>query len=160
MSEPSTGPKGAPPDHEFAGQLESSTMHSLRTLTRLAEQVAPAVARRASLTHNELRALRGLDPLPDRSAGGQVVQQRLRQGLDTGGVEVVVPAPVVEDDRAGVGAGGVVEPLEHVRDRGPARQQDVLHGAGVEGRLPHRRGLALVDQVVGRERVGRHRLHE
>lgn len=41
-------------------------MIALRTLTRLSEQVAPAVARRAQLTHNELRAL---EHLMDRSMG-------------------------------------------------------------------------------------------
>ena len=66
MSEVSTGPKSAPDPQEFTGQLESSTMQALRTLTRLSEQVAPAVARRASLTHNELRAL---EHLMDRSMG-------------------------------------------------------------------------------------------
>ena len=36
----------------------------LRTLTQLAGQVAPAVAKRASLTHNELRALEHLMEQP------------------------------------------------------------------------------------------------
>jgi DNA-binding MarR family transcriptional regulator len=36
---------------------ESTTLQALRTLTSLSAQVAPAVARRAALTHNELRAL-------------------------------------------------------------------------------------------------------
>lgn len=45
---------------------ESSTLTALRTLTRLSEQVAPAVARRAQLTHNELRAL---EHLMDQSMG-------------------------------------------------------------------------------------------
>lgn len=64
MSESSTARKGAPNGDEFTGQLDSSTMENLRTLTRLAEQVAPAVARRASLTHNELRALEHLMDQP------------------------------------------------------------------------------------------------
>ena len=64
MSESSTGAKGPPHAHEFTGQLESTTMQSLRALTRLAEQAAPAVARRASLTHNELRALEHLMDQP------------------------------------------------------------------------------------------------
>ncbi len=64
MSESSTGNNPSAHAHDFSGQLESSTMHSLRTLTRLAEQVAPAVARRASLTHNELRALEHLMDQP------------------------------------------------------------------------------------------------
>ena len=36
----------------------------MRTLTRLSAQVAPTVARRASLTHNELRALEHLMDQP------------------------------------------------------------------------------------------------
>lgn len=43
---------GVPPQ---VGQ--SSTLKALHTLTTLSAQVAPAVARRAALTHNELRAL-------------------------------------------------------------------------------------------------------
>lgn len=64
MSESSTARNGSPNALVFSGKLESSTMNSLRTLTRLAEQVAPAVARRASLTHNELRALEHLMDQP------------------------------------------------------------------------------------------------
>ncbi len=43
---------------------QTSTLTALRTLTRLSGQVAPAVARRASLTHNELRALEHLMDQP------------------------------------------------------------------------------------------------
>ena len=39
-------------------------MTALRTLTRLSEQVAPVIARRANLTHNELRALEHLMDQP------------------------------------------------------------------------------------------------
>lgn len=61
MSESSTGSttppnRGEPP----AGVAQSSTLAALHTLTSLAGQVGPAVARRASLTHNELRALEHL----------------------------------------------------------------------------------------------------
>ncbi len=50
---------------EWVDELEqSSTLSLLRQLTRLAEQAAPAVARRASLTHNELRALEHLMDQP------------------------------------------------------------------------------------------------
>jgi DNA-binding MarR family transcriptional regulator len=42
---------------------QTSTLELLRRFGRLSEQVAPAVARRAGLTHNELRALEHLmDP--------------------------------------------------------------------------------------------------
>ena len=43
---------------------QTSTLTALRTLTRLSAQVAPTVARRASLTHNELRALEHLMDQP------------------------------------------------------------------------------------------------
>lgn len=36
---------------------QSSTLRALRTLTSVSAQVAPALARRAALTHNELRVL-------------------------------------------------------------------------------------------------------
>lgn len=43
---------------DVSTQMEqSSTLKALHTLTSLSAQVAPVVARRASLTHNELRAL-------------------------------------------------------------------------------------------------------
>ena len=44
---------------------ESTTLRALHTLTTLSAQVAPVVARRAALTHNELRALELLmdDPM-------------------------------------------------------------------------------------------------
>ena len=45
----------------FVEQWEqTSTLTALRELTRLSEQVTPAVARRSGLTHNELRALEHL----------------------------------------------------------------------------------------------------
>ncbi|MCZ4498398.1 MAG: MarR family transcriptional regulator [Marmoricola sp.] len=61
-----------PPGHEAApgGEVwvdtwqQTSTLLTLRSLTRLAEQVTPAVARRADLTHNELRALENLMDQP------------------------------------------------------------------------------------------------
>ncbi len=43
---------------------QTSTLTALRTLTRLSGQVAPSVARRARLTHNELRALEHLMDQP------------------------------------------------------------------------------------------------
>ncbi|MEO5654231.1 MAG: MarR family winged helix-turn-helix transcriptional regulator [Marmoricola sp.] len=43
---------------------QTSTLTSLRVLTRLSGQVAPTVARRAGLTHNELRALEHLMDQP------------------------------------------------------------------------------------------------
>ena len=65
MSESSSGRVGPSTDEDLASSLEgSATLALLRTLTRLAEQVAPAVARRASLTHNELRALEHLMDQP------------------------------------------------------------------------------------------------
>ena len=65
MSESSSG-HGQPSTGEaLSARLEdSSTLNLLRTLTQLAEQVAPAVARRASLTRNELRALEHLMDQP------------------------------------------------------------------------------------------------
>ena len=46
------------------GLEQSSTLRLLRQLTRLSEQAAPAIARKASLTHNELRALEHLMDQP------------------------------------------------------------------------------------------------
>lgn len=48
------------------GMSQSSTLTALRTLTQLAAEVGPAVARRASLSHNDLRAL---EHLIDQSMG-------------------------------------------------------------------------------------------
>ena len=63
MTESSTG--SLPHDPDRIGEWEqSSTLELLRQLTRLSEQAAPAVARRASLTHNELRALENLMDRP------------------------------------------------------------------------------------------------
>lgn len=65
MSESSSGPARTSTRDELSSRLESSsTLTALRTLTRLSEQVAPAVARRAQLTHNELRALEHLMDQP------------------------------------------------------------------------------------------------
>lgn len=65
MSESSSGPARTSNRDELSSRLESSsTLTALRTLTRLSEQVAPAVARRAQLTHNELRALEHLMDQP------------------------------------------------------------------------------------------------
>ena len=65
MSESSIGPASTSNLDELSSRLESSsTLTALRTLTRLSEQVAPAVARRAQLTHNELRALEHLMDQP------------------------------------------------------------------------------------------------
>ncbi len=65
MKETSTGAKPASSREDLPGQLqESSTLAALRTLTSLAAQVAPSVARRANLTHNELRALEHLIDQP------------------------------------------------------------------------------------------------
>ena len=65
MSESSSGPARTSNRGELSSRLESSsTLTALRTLTRLSEQVAPAVARRAQLTHNELRALEHLMDKP------------------------------------------------------------------------------------------------
>ena len=64
MSESSTRAAG-PGNPEWVDELEtSSTLTLLRQLTRLAEQAAPAIARKASLTHNELRALEHLMDQP------------------------------------------------------------------------------------------------
>ncbi len=64
MSENTTA-SALPPDPHRIGEWEPSpTLDLLRELTRLSEQVAPAVARRASLTHNELRALEHLMDQP------------------------------------------------------------------------------------------------
>ncbi len=41
-------------------RLQTSSLLALRELTRLGQQVAPAVANRAGLTHNELRTLEHL----------------------------------------------------------------------------------------------------
>ncbi len=62
MTESSTGPGGRAPWVEAWEQ--TSTLLLLRRLTRVAEQTAPAVARRAALTHNELRALEHLMDQP------------------------------------------------------------------------------------------------
>ena len=65
MSESNTGQPGPSNHDDLSSRLgQSSTLTSLRTLTRLSEQVAPAVARRARLTHNELRALEHLMDQP------------------------------------------------------------------------------------------------
>lgn len=65
MSESSSGTAQPSNRDELSSRMESSsTLTALRTLTRLAEQVAPAVARRAQLTHNELRALEHLMDQP------------------------------------------------------------------------------------------------
>jgi DNA-binding MarR family transcriptional regulator len=57
VSESSTGP-GLPADPGRIEEWEqSSTLVLLRQLTQLSEQAGPAIARRAALTHNELRAL-------------------------------------------------------------------------------------------------------
>lgn len=65
MNENSTGSLPHEPDRIDEWE-QSSTLDLLRQLTRLSEQVAPAIARRASLTHNELRAL---ENLMDQSMG-------------------------------------------------------------------------------------------
>ncbi len=62
MTESSTGADGRAPWIEAWEQ--TSTLLLLRMLTRVAEQTAPAVARRAALTHNELRALEHLMDQP------------------------------------------------------------------------------------------------
>jgi DNA-binding MarR family transcriptional regulator len=63
VNENSTG--SLPHDPDRIGEWEqSSTLELLRQLTRLSEQVAPTIARRASLTHNELRALEHLMDQP------------------------------------------------------------------------------------------------
>ena len=65
MSESNTGTGHASNREDVPAQLQqSSTLTALRTLTRLSEQAAPAIARRASLTHNELRALENLMDQP------------------------------------------------------------------------------------------------
>lgn len=67
MSESSTADVGASNRGDVPVELgRSATLGLLRELTSLSEQVAPAVARRAGLTHNELRAL---EHLMDRSMG-------------------------------------------------------------------------------------------
>ena len=67
MSESSTEATGSSNRPDLEVRLgESATLQLLRELTSLSEQVAPAVARRAQLTHNELRAL---EHLMDRSMG-------------------------------------------------------------------------------------------
>ncbi len=65
MSEPSRGQvEGSNRDDVPARVEQSSTLKALHTLTSLSSQVAPAVARRASLTHNELRTLEHLIDQP------------------------------------------------------------------------------------------------
>jgi DNA-binding MarR family transcriptional regulator len=64
VSESSSEPTSSPGEELSTRLGESRTLNLLRTLTQLAEQVAPAVARRASLTHNELRALEHLMDQP------------------------------------------------------------------------------------------------
>lgn len=65
MSESNTGAEQASNREDVPAQLQqSSTLTALRTLTRLSEQAAPAIARRAHLTHNELRALENLMDQP------------------------------------------------------------------------------------------------
>jgi DNA-binding MarR family transcriptional regulator len=64
VKDPTTGTAGRS-NPELVEELErSSTLTLLRQLTRLAEQAAPAIARKASLTHNELRALEHLMDQP------------------------------------------------------------------------------------------------
>ncbi len=61
MSESTSHGRGPSNREDLSSSLEGSpTLALLRTLTQLAEQVPPAVARRAALTHNELRALEHL----------------------------------------------------------------------------------------------------
>lgn len=64
MTETSTGP-GDPGEWTDAWE-QTRTLLLLRELTRVAEQTAPAIARRAALTHNELRAM---EHLMDRPMG-------------------------------------------------------------------------------------------
>ncbi len=64
MSESSTEPVARHGDGWVTQWEQTSTLTALRTLTRLSAQVAPTVARRASLTHNELRALEHLMDQP------------------------------------------------------------------------------------------------
>lgn len=65
MTEHSTSRQVGPTsDGGVEGWEQTSTLIALRTLTRLSEQVAPAIARRAGLTHNELRALEHLMDQP------------------------------------------------------------------------------------------------
>ena len=64
MTESSTGRVGGSNPDWVEGLEESSTLRLLRQLTRLSEQAAPAIARKASLTHNELRALEHLMDQP------------------------------------------------------------------------------------------------
>lgn len=64
MSESSTGGPTDSREVWVDAWEQTSTLLALRTLTRLSEQVAPAVARRADLTHNELRALEHLMDQP------------------------------------------------------------------------------------------------
>ncbi len=65
MSEPSSGSAAPSNPVELSDHLSaSSTLTLLRTLTSLSEQAGPAVARRAALTQNELRALEHLMERP------------------------------------------------------------------------------------------------
>ncbi len=65
MSESSTGAQTGPNGEDWLAEWEqTSTLTALRTLTQLAGEVTPAVARRASLTPNELRALEHLMQTP------------------------------------------------------------------------------------------------
>ena len=65
MNESHVGKAASSHHDDLSARLgQSATLTSLRTLTRLSEQVAPAVARRARLTHNELRALEHLMDQP------------------------------------------------------------------------------------------------
>lgn len=68
MSEPTSAGQGSRhgsgPEDWLEGWEQTSTLLALHELTRLSGQVAPAVARRAGLSHNELRALEHLMDTP------------------------------------------------------------------------------------------------
>jgi DNA-binding MarR family transcriptional regulator len=66
VSEPTSGGQARAPGEWTEGWEQTSTLLALHELTRLSGQVAPAVARRAGMSHNELRAL---EHLTDKTLG-------------------------------------------------------------------------------------------
>ena len=118
---------------------QSSTLLLLRQLTRLSEQVAPSVARRADLTHNELRAM---EHLMDQPMGPGELGRAL-------GVSSAAASGII--DR--LEARGHAERAAHVSD---ARRTSVTISASgreeVVGYLmPMFRELAALDASLGDE---------
>ncbi len=73
---------------------QTSSLLALRELTRAAEAVAPAVANRAGLTHNELRTLEHLMDGPrDRARSGRrsASARRASSASSTGSSSAATP---------------------------------------------------------------------